>query len=330
MAENDARKVFRQAALDRLMSPEQLHTLMRVTDAKGWLALAGCALIIATAIVWGIFGSIQTKVAGVGILLGEEGLTEVVAAGEGTISAVEVEAGDEIKKGDVVARIAQPAVVEQIDGLKRRIAELDQNADAGTVTAGQAAYRTRLVGDLERLERQLREAATLESPIDGYVVEVRAAAGDPVVAGRPIVALERATAKQRSLEALLYFDSYTGKTLEPGMRIELSPSVGRKERHGVMIGQVKSVEEFPSTRAGMMGALRNEQLVETFLQQAGGVPIAVRAEILRDANTPTGYKWSSGAGPTLRLTSGTRCDGAVITRTQRPIALVFPALDFGG
>jgi HlyD family secretion protein len=97
-----------------------------------------------------------------------------------------------------------------------------------------------------------------------------------------------------------------------------------------MLGRVKSVEDFPSTRAGMMGALRNEQLVETFIQEAGGAPIAVRAEIVRDPNTPSGYRWSSGAGPDLVLTSGTRCQGAVITRTQRPIALVFPALDYGG
>jgi HlyD family secretion protein len=80
----------------------------------------------------------------------------------------------------------------------------------------------------------------------------------------------------------------------------------------------------------MMGALRNEQLVDSFIQEAGGAPIAVRAELTADKGTPSGFRWSSGKGPDVNLTSGTRCSGAVITRSQRPIALVFPALDSGG
>jgi HlyD family secretion protein len=104
----------------------------------------------------------------------------------------------------------------------------------------------------------------------------------------------------------------------------------RKERHGVLLGRVRSVEAYPSTRAGMMGALRNEHLVEGFIQSAGGVPIAVRADLLPDKATPSGYRWSSGSGPEVTLTSGTQCAAAVITRTHRPIALVFPALDYGG
>jgi HlyD family secretion protein len=80
----------------------------------------------------------------------------------------------------------------------------------------------------------------------------------------------------------------------------------------------------------MMGSLHNDQLVEMFIQSAGGAPIAVRAELLSDKDTPSGYRWSSGTGPDVTLTSGTQCSAAVVTRTHRPIALVFPALDYGG
>ena len=150
-----------------------------------------------------------------------------------------------------------------------------------------------------------------------------------MVAGKPVLAIER-EGDGAGLEALLYFDSHIGKSLKPGMQIELVPSVVRKERSGVLLGRVKTVEQYPSTRAGMMGALRNEQLVDQFIQSAGGTPIAVRAEIFRDKSTPSGFKWSSGAGPDVTLTSGTPVGAAVITRTHRPIALVFPAFDYGG
>src|SRR5215213_4649350 len=98
-AKTKSDKLFRKAALDRLSSPEQLHTLMRVTNAKGWLALVGCALVIATGITWGVLGRVQTKVGASGILLGGGGLSEILADGDGELTAIEVKAGDLVKKG---------------------------------------------------------------------------------------------------------------------------------------------------------------------------------------------------------------------------------------
>jgi HlyD family secretion protein len=80
----------------------------------------------------------------------------------------------------------------------------------------------------------------------------------------------------------------------------------------------------------MMRVLHNEQLVETFLTETAGAPVAVRAALRVDKATPTGYRWSSGKGPEIELTSGTRCDAEVTTRSQRPIALLLPILDTDG
>jgi hypothetical protein len=325
----ESNTIYRKAALDRLKSPEQLHTLMRVTDPKGWLALVGCAVIIGAALVWGVFGTIQTKVAAGGILLSSQGLTELVAAGDGTISSLDVESGAEITKGQVVARIEQTDLKQQIEALKSRIEGIVPEGDAGVPTDSQIRRRERLEGDLARLKQKLGDNEKVVSSVEGRVVEVRARVGDRVTVGTPVVALEPIGGHQK-LEALLYFDSREGKLLKPGMTIELDPSVVRRERHGVLLGKVRQVEDFPSTRLGMLGALRNEQLVDSFIQEAGGAPIAVRAELSLDATTPSGYRWSSGKGPDVTLTSGTRCSGAVITRAQRPISLVFPALDSGG
>ena len=321
-------KIFRQAALDQLSSPEQLHHLMRVTDAKGWLALAGCAVILLTAIFWGIFGTVQTKVSASGILLGGGGLTELTAQSEGDITSIEVAAGDIVKKGQIVARIAQPALAQQLESQKRRLDELNADAKAGVLTATTSGRRDRLKGDVERMENALQENGKIVSGIEGRVVELRAVVGEHTNAGKPIVALEN-TSQNQPIEALLYFDSHIGKSLKPGMRIELVPSVARKERDGVLLGRVRVVEDFPSTRVGMMGALRNDQLVDSFIQAAGGAPIAVRAELLPDPSTPSHFTWSSGKGPAVVLSSGTRCEAAVITHSHRPIALVFPALDYG-
>ncbi len=178
------------------------------------------------------------------------------------------------------------------------------------------------------LKERLEQSSRVLSTHSGRVVEVRAMVGDIVTPGQPIVSLERA-AERGKLEALLYVDSREGKILRKGMRVEVAPSIVRKERYGVIVGKVKSVESFPSTRQGMMRVLHNEQLVDTFISETGGAPIAVRAELVPAHDTPSGYLWSSGKGPDLSLTSGTRTLATITTRTQRPIALLFPALDDG-
>jgi len=147
-----------------------------------------------------------------------------------------------------------------------------------------------------------------------------------VAPGVPILSLER-TSDKGGLLALLYVDSREGKRLKPGMQVQLSPTIVRRERHGVLLATVQAVEDFPSTRRGMMRVLRNEQLVETFLVATAGAPIAVRAKLELDPSTKTGYRWSSGKGPDIDLTSGTRCDAHITTRSQRPIGLLFPTFE---
>lgn len=316
--------------LDDLRSPDQLHGLMRVTDMKGWLGLVACAALIVASIAWGVVGRVQTRVVASGILLPAGGLVEIGASGDGELTSIDVAVGDFVHKDQVVARIAQPALKQQIETARRRLDELEAANPDGGAPSG-TGRRERMRADLDRLEKQFADNAAVESSVEGRVVELRANNGEHVHMGKPLIVVERGVEGAppgSDLEALLYFDSNIGKALRPGMMIEVSPSVVSRSRYGVVLGRVKSVEQYPSTRLGMMGALRNEQLVDSFIQAANGAPIAVRAELVHDAKAVSGYRWSDGAGPDIRLTSGTRCTGAVITRTHRPIALVFPALDY--
>lgn len=68
-----ASRVFRQTALDRLSSPEQLDQLVRVANPQGWAALGVLTGLLAVALLWGWFGSIPVEVAGDGILQSRNG-----------------------------------------------------------------------------------------------------------------------------------------------------------------------------------------------------------------------------------------------------------------
>ncbi|HLM66603.1 MAG TPA: hypothetical protein VK358_03705, partial [Longimicrobium sp.] len=63
------KEIFRSVALERLSSPEQLDQLMQVTTPRGWLLLVGVGALLATALVWGLLGSVPERIAGQGILI---------------------------------------------------------------------------------------------------------------------------------------------------------------------------------------------------------------------------------------------------------------------
>ena len=60
--------IFRQAALERLASPEQLDQLMQVTTPRGWLALAALGCLLITAVILSFIWTIPVTVGGKCIL----------------------------------------------------------------------------------------------------------------------------------------------------------------------------------------------------------------------------------------------------------------------
>ena len=106
--------VFRKASLDRLASPEQLDKLLQVTRPRGWIALVALGFLVGSAVLWGFEGSIPSRVAGQGILLKSGGVLEIAAGAGGRITDVAVNVGDVVREGQVVARVAQPDVLNRI------------------------------------------------------------------------------------------------------------------------------------------------------------------------------------------------------------------------
>jgi len=117
-------QIFRKVSLERLSSPEQLDMLMRVTSPKGWIALLALCGLVAVAVIWGIFGSIPTKVSGTCILIRQGGVSEVVSPGQGTVVDISVDVGDSVQEGQMIARIERHDSLEQIRAAEAKLHEL--------------------------------------------------------------------------------------------------------------------------------------------------------------------------------------------------------------
>jgi HlyD family secretion protein len=74
----------------------------------------------------------------------------------------------------------------------------------------------------------------------------------------------------------------------------------------------------------MMRILGNDQLAQSLSQ--GGAPITLTVALRTSEKTESGYAWSSGDGPPLKLQSGTLAGITVVVRRQAPVTLVLPFL----
>ena len=115
-----AKQLFRKVALERMSSPEQSDQLITITTPTGWLALLAIGGLFVAAIFWGIYGSIPTQVQGSGIILRKEGMVSVQVQHPGKITTLNIEAGEMVEQGQIIARIQQDELLERI-----RMAQLE-------------------------------------------------------------------------------------------------------------------------------------------------------------------------------------------------------------
>jgi HlyD family secretion protein len=174
---------------------------------------------------------------------------------------------------------------------------------------------------VEQLAAELERGSRILSPAGGRVVEVKVSGGAVLALGTPVVEIEIAG---QVLEATIYMLPDRGKNIRPGMEVRVEPTNIKREEYGAIVGSVVTISDFPVTPQGMLADLHNDALVKRFSQD--GAPYAAKVTLERDPSTVSGYRWTSGKGPPIRLSSGTLTRAEVTTREQPPIDLVIPLM----
>lgn len=117
-------KIFRKKSVDRMSSPEQLNDYIKVTNPGVWMALAAIVILLVGVCVWGVFGTLETKLSVAAV--SQDGQTVLYVKEDNVASVQEnmsVYIGDETYK--VTSVSAQPvAVTEEISEYARHTGEL--------------------------------------------------------------------------------------------------------------------------------------------------------------------------------------------------------------
>ncbi|MFF9623461.1 HlyD family efflux transporter periplasmic adaptor subunit [Streptomyces griseosporeus] len=96
---------FRQQALAKLQSPEELDLPVRLARPQGWLVLAVTVAAMAAASVWAVSGSVTSTVSAPAILTHGEGSYILQSPAAGQVTAVLAKEGERLPAGTPVLKV---------------------------------------------------------------------------------------------------------------------------------------------------------------------------------------------------------------------------------
>ena len=124
-------QLFRKEALEKVATPEQLDQLIKITSPQRWFSLFAVGSLVAAGLIWSILGRIPITVTGKGVLIYPNKVVTVQASNPGRILELNVEVGDTVKKGQVLATIDQSELKKQLQLAREKLTQLqiqDQTA----------------------------------------------------------------------------------------------------------------------------------------------------------------------------------------------------------
>src|SRR6476661_4635491 len=220
--------------------------------------------------------------------------------------------------------------LNKIDEIKTKIKDMETQAvKLAQQDLEKSIAQTNQIQEVKRkiahLQNQLTADSKITSQYDGRVLEVSAVAGQMLNIGTRIGTVESENSREKMV-SLVYFADRDGKQIKPGMTVQVTPSVVKRERYGGIVGKVTQVSPFPVTNQDMSAIIGNENLADSIAKSiaGGGAPVQVFVELQQDPNTISGYKWSSSNGPPLKISPGTTALVRVQIGQLAPISYVIP------
>ncbi|OKH32664.1 NHLP bacteriocin system secretion protein [[Phormidium ambiguum] IAM M-71] len=220
--------------------------------------------------------------------------------------------------------------LNKIDEVKTKIKDLEiQVVKLNQQDLEKSINQTNQIQEVKRkitqLELQLSGESRIISQYDGRILEVSAVPGQVLNPGVRLGSLEAEDPNAKMI-GVVYLADKDGKQIKPGMTVQVTPSIVKRERYGGIVGKVTQVSPFPVTSQDIAVIVGNEQLANTLAEAVSknSALVQVFVELEKDSNTISGYKWSSSNGLPLKISSGTTTQVRIQTGELAPISYVIP------
>ena len=214
-----------------------------------------------------------------------------------------------------------PQLEAQARALKIKEAELKQQlaqAEAEQQTKVEAVQ-----AQIDLLKLQMATQGQIVSKSSGKLIEVAIGVGQMVAAGMRVGTLAE-TAEDQPLVGVMYFPVKDGKKIAEEMPVQITPDTVQRALYGGITGKVQTVSLLPLSREAIATMLGNDSLAAVAAE--GGPQIQIVAELDRDPDAKSGFRWSASRGPETEPTVGTTVSGRVVVKSLAPIMLAFEVL----
>ena len=154
------KRPFREIALERAASPEQLDHFVAITRPFDWILAVVLFITLGTAVAWGFLGRLPTRAQAEGILVSSGGrVVDAVSGASGRLASVEVTVGDHVTQGQVIARVSQTDIEQRYQSAVEVHRERESEHETlKTKVAAEIALKTQNFAKLEEAFNQIIKA----------------------------------------------------------------------------------------------------------------------------------------------------------------------------
>lgn len=177
--------------------------------------------------------------------------------------------------------------------------------------------------DKSLLEAQLNYK-NIYSPVNGVILEWFVQPNKYVAEGDLITRLEIHSQEKSQKVFYGYLPIDVGAKVKLNAEVGIEPTTVKSQEYGAIVGHIVSVSQYAVSPESLNHLINNPALIRFLLQQHEAV-VQVVIEPELDPNTISGYRWSSGKGAPIQLSSGTLCTFKGLIEEVRPYLYVIPA-----
>ncbi len=158
----------------------------------------------------------------------------------------------------------------------------------------------------------------------GHVTSVLVEHGMIVDANQAIVNINDTSESQADNWVLYaYYSLLNSGKIKAGMPVLITPSMVKAEKEGSILGVVHSVNNHVQSAEALNLKYRNKNFSDAIFKMSDNMPVEVKIMLTGNEKNISGFEWTTGKGPNIRIPEGTYCSTSIAVDTLRPIEIIF-------
>lgn len=155
--------------------------------------------------------------------------------------------------------------------------------------------------DIKKLKTELSEKYTVQTPISGKIVNINYQTGDYPSSDVPLATMITKNTISQNRNNIVVATAKSGDIdkLSVGNYALFTPDNVERNRYGGIVAKVKTIQRLPITPEYLVNNIGSKQIADKLTD--GQKLFYMQIELEQDSKTPSGYKWSSGDGPSKQI-----------------------------